>query len=247
MTMNSSTLTTVICAVYSKDPIKKDLLHGHMENLSQQTRSHNRIYVFEDGDTPPNWLDGETIVVNRALTIYEAWNAALPFVRTPFVMNLNLDDRLHRNGIESLQAAAISTDAKVVGAEWEICFSQQETDQVSECHGIADMVWNDVWPPVNKGGRQILGSGYGMRGTMGPAALWRSDIHRKISRYPYELKDGTLIRSAADAIFVQTVHKVFGKESLFRLPLVIGRYHSHPSTQAEFRFPEDPRDIARCV
>ena len=92
--MESLRQSTVICSVWHKDPAREQLLRGHMDNLDRQTAPVDRVYVFDGDDQPPKWLTGQVVVVRGGLTIYEAWNVALSLVRTPYVLNLNLDDRL---------------------------------------------------------------------------------------------------------------------------------------------------------
>ncbi len=93
---------TVFCAVWHKDPARHDLIRGHCENLRSQTVAVHALYVFDGADSPPVWLNEETIAAKNSLTIFQAWNIALAAVRTPFVMNLNLDDRLAPDAIEKL-------------------------------------------------------------------------------------------------------------------------------------------------
>ena len=56
---------TVISAVWSGQRDKEALLRGHMENLDRQTQPHQRIYVFDQGDTPPDWLRGMAVTVRE--------------------------------------------------------------------------------------------------------------------------------------------------------------------------------------
>ena len=114
-------LVTVICAVWNRQKDKEALLRGHMANLQQQTMPHEVVYVFDEGDAAPDWLAGSKVSASEALTIYQAWNVALSLVRTPFVMNLNLDDRLAPNAIELLQNV-LEDDPEVVLAagDWRI-------------------------------------------------------------------------------------------------------------------------------
>jgi hypothetical protein len=97
------TQTTVITAVWHQDPLRHSLLQGHQANLDEQTESVERIYVFDNGDAPPTDLKGTSVVTSTKLSIYKAWNLALPLVRTPYVMNLNLDDRLAPDAVAHLQ------------------------------------------------------------------------------------------------------------------------------------------------
>ena len=101
--------TTVICAVWHKDPQRELLLRGHRENLAGQTRLVDIIYVFDGGDRPSFDLQSRTVLVSENLTIYQAWNVALSLVETPYVMNLNLDDRLNLDAVEKLEDVSMRT------------------------------------------------------------------------------------------------------------------------------------------
>ena len=129
-------LVTVICAVWNRQKDKEALLRGHMANLQQQTVAHEIVYVFDEGDVAPDWLAGSKVSASEALTIYQAWNVALSLVRTPFVINLNLDDRLAPNAIELLQNV-LEDDPEVVLAagDWRICFNAEDTDAVRFAYG----------------------------------------------------------------------------------------------------------------
>ena len=98
--------TCVICAVWHGDPERQALLRGHVENLARQTVPVEPIYVFDNGDEPPDWLNARAISVKEPLTIYQAWNVALSLVSTPLAMNLNLDDRLAPDAVEMLELAS---------------------------------------------------------------------------------------------------------------------------------------------
>jgi hypothetical protein len=46
-----------------------------------------------------------------------------------------------------------------------------------------------------------------------------------------------------DRAFWAAVMLGYGKESVLRLPIIIGNYHSHPYEQAEFRGMSDPNEM----
>jgi hypothetical protein len=233
--MNSQ--VTVICAVWCRQQDKEALLRGHMANLQKQTVPYEVIYVFDEGDAAPDWLAGTKISVTTALTIYQAWNVALALVQTPYVMNLNLDDRLAPNAIELMQDVFdADADAILVGGDWRICFSAADTDRVEFAYDLNDEPFETPWPPV-AGVRTRLGSGDRRRGTYGPATLWRMSAHVGMPRYPYRFTDGSLIRVVADAVWWKLLENA--QRKLVRLPLIIGHYRSDPSSQAEFRAPAD--------
>ncbi len=226
---------TVFCAVWHKDPDRHALLQSHRENLRRQTVPVDVVYVFDGGDTPPARLEAQTIASGEALTIYQAWNLALAAVKTPLVMNLNLDDRLAPDAVEKMAAALRQDNATLVGGEWRICFSREETDAVTPCFA-ADALPNPTkWPPPPgipaRMGSSLEGN------TRGPATMWPMTAHLVIPRYPWRLSDGQTIKCIGDAVFWELLRQ---KQARFlRLPLVIGNYHSHPGGQAEFRQDND--------
>lgn len=225
---------SVICAVWHGDPERQELLRSHQENLAAQTVPVEPVYVFDGGDSVPEWLWGKAVSVRESLTMYQAWNVALSMVETPLVMNLNLDDRLAPDGAVKLERAVLEHGAAAAGGEWRVCCSQAETDAVEPCFAAAELAFDPAWPPVGGRRRMRLGSGTGERGTFGPATLWRMDAHLGAPRYPWRLADGTLLRGAADAAWWMLLQNHLHRR-MVRLPLVVGNYHSHPADQAEFR------------
>jgi hypothetical protein len=225
--------TTVICAVWHGDEDRAELVLQHRENLRRQTRPVHVIYIYDNGDVPLGAVVDESVVVGRKLTIYEAWNVALSLVRTPYVANLNLDDRFCRDGIEILENELESSRANLVGGDWEICFSQHEVNRAADSLPVTDFPFFPEWPPAH-GVKTRLGSGTGERGTYGPAVLWTMDCHIGFPRYPYRMGDGYLIRSVADSIWWTLLLSQGGRRAV-RIPRIIGRYHSRPASQAEFR------------
>jgi hypothetical protein len=231
--------TSVICAVWSGDPKRGDLLRGHMANLARQTVPVEPIYVFDNNDKSPPWLKGRAISVRENLSLYQAWNVALSLARTTFVMNLNLDDRLAIDAVEQLETALAPQDAALIGGEWNITYSQKETDAIDRCYPAEFLPGVPDWENRAPGIRTRLGSGTGEQGTYGPAVMWRLDAHIGAPRYPWRFPEGTVIRSAADAAWWLVLAKHLNKR-LLRLPVVIGNYHYHPKEQAQYRaLPQD--------
>jgi hypothetical protein len=224
---------TVLCAVWHKDPHRLDLLRGHQACLDAQTVAVDRIYVFDGGDTPPDWLKGTVLVSREPLKIYEAWNLACAQARSPYVMNLNLDDRLNPDGVE-IYLKALDSGLDLVGGDWRICHSQQETDDVGPSQRAQELEFDPAWPPTGRQGIR-LGSGTGERGTLGPATAWRTSLHQELGRYPFAFNDGSPVTIIGDALWWQRV--IDAGKRVLRLPFVVGRYHSHPGDQAEFRSP----------
>jgi FkbM family methyltransferase len=229
--------TTVICAVWHRDPLRRERLRGHQANLAAATVPVDPIYVFDGGDTPPSWLRGRAIAVREELTIYQAWNVALSLVETPLVMNLNLDDRLAPDAIALLEREVLRLRAVAAGGEWKVCYSQGETDAVEPCYPANQLPFVNAWPPPY-GTATRLGSGTGERGTLGPATIWRIDAHAGAPRYPWRLRDGSLIRIAGDLAWWQAM-QTDPSARVIAVPVVIGNYYCHPTEQAEFRHPDE--------
>jgi hypothetical protein len=223
---------TVFCAVWHKDPDRLALLASHRDNLRRQSVGVDIIYVFDGGESPPPGLDTQTISSRYPLTIYQAWNLALAAVRTPFVMNLNLDDRLAPDAIQNLITGLNQSNAVLIGGDWRICFSQDETDAVQPCSPVNELPFQQGWPPP-KGVPAALGSSREGK-NLGPATMWRMEIHRKMPGYPWRFSNGQAIRSIGDGIFWALL--ALQGCRFHRLPLIIGNYHSHPHEQAEFRY-----------
>jgi hypothetical protein len=233
--------TSVICAVWHGDANRHRLLERHAENLSRQTVPVESVYIFDGHDEPPASVPGRKVVVHEKLSIYQAWNVGLAMVETPFAMNLNLDDRLAPDAVELLENTLLREGAALVGGEWKICYSQEETDDVARAFPADQLQFAAAWPPP-AGTRTRLGSGTGERGTLGPATLWRMDTHIGAPRYPWRYPDGTVIRVIGDMCWWTLVTQHLKKKAV-RITDVIGNYHSHPGEQAEFRGPANETDL----
>jgi hypothetical protein len=226
--------TSVICAVWSGDPKRGDLLRGHIANLARQTVPIEPIYVFDGNDKIPPWVKGSCVSVRETIGLYQAWNVALSLAETGFVMNLNLDDRLAADAVETLERALVQHDAALVAGEWNVTYSQKETDAIERCYPAETLPSVADWEARGPGTKTRLGSGTGEQGTYGPATLWRLDAHIGAPRYPWRFPEGTVIRSAADAAWWLVLEKHL-KKKLLRIPVVIGNYHYHPREQAQYR------------
>jgi len=238
---------TVISAVWHQQKHKLDLLRGHMDNLARQSVPVRPIYVFDNGDVPPDWLAGTKISVSDPMGLYEAWNLALAATRTPFVANLNVDDRFSTDGLERMAGTLQSNpNAFLVGGDWVVCHTQEETDAVGPARGVADVPVIASWPPGPETGRRLgIGDGRNM-GSMGPACLWRMEAHMALPRYPYRFADGTPIRIIGDLLWWQLLQNRLGKQ-LARVPLVVGHYRTWPDSQAEFRHPKEAEMAKREI
>ena len=226
--------SSAICAVWHGEPNSEEaLLRGHAENLMRQTVPVAPIYVFDNASRPPANLAGQVICVREPLSIYQAWNVALSVVETPYVMNLNLDDRLAPNAVEQLEQALNNENGALAGGDWKICYSQEETDAVENCYPAEQLPVTATWPPL-PGTVTRLGTDI-RNATFGPATMWRMDLHIGAQLYPWRFSDGRLIRTIGDGVWWVLVSEHF-KKKVVRLPLIIGHYYSHPKDQAEFRY-----------
>jgi len=172
--MNPAARTSIICAVWHGDPNRWDLIRGHAANLARQTVPVEPIYIFDGGDLPPDGFAARSVSVKESLTIYQAWNVALSLTATPLVMNLNLDDRLAPDAVALLENQLLQ-GAMFAGGDWNICYSQEETDLVKPCYPAEQLPFVKDWPPA-PGTRARLGSGTS-GGMIGPACAWRIEAH----------------------------------------------------------------------
>jgi len=221
---------TIFCAVWHKQENKLELLRSHWENLKQQTIPVEPCYIFDNGDTAPDWLDAPWHSFSEPLTIYEAWSAAAALTGTRYVMNLNMDDRLAVNGAEILLHNMKSRDLSLVGGEWHICFDSDFQTEPFSAMSADDLQFLPSWPPQPCKNLR-LGSGKGERGTFGPATMW--DLKKTTSWYPCYFGNRKPILSIGDSIFWTFLQKNNHKTG--RVTKVIGRYYSSPNAQAEFR------------
>ena len=157
-------------------------------------------------------------------------------------MNLNLDDRLAVNAVELLVGAACASSAALVGGEWLVCFDEEHLDQPFKAPLLLATEFVPDWPPrPHQCPHLRLGSSTGERGTFGPATLWRADVIGKY--YPSYFGDGSAIKSMGDALFWGFFQR--NKLRTTRLPVLIGKYFSSPTDQAEFRPNEDMDRVQR--
>jgi len=150
-------------------------------------------------------------------------------------MNLNLDDRLCSNAVETMEAA-LDAGADLVGGDWKVCYSQEDTDATGATYSANTLPFDPTWPP-KKGTLTRLGSGIAgtkHRGTYGPATAWKYNLHKRIGSYPNVFADGSLITIIGDGLWWQLIQRTPDTVTR-RLPQVLGHYHSAPASQAEFR------------
>jgi hypothetical protein len=237
-----SSKSTIFCAVYSKDPLRYELLENHLENVLRIDSSPAPLYVFENGDEVPQFARPYSVVADKPLTIYQAWRIATHLSTTELVGNLNLDDRFLIGGFELMESYLLKSSFDLVGGEWLI-----DTGQLSPLISNNLRYTTDLrgfkrvrtWPP-ERSGAQILGSGIASNGTFGPATLWRAKVHQGID-LPTRFANGEVITRIGDSVFWSNLARRGYR--LGRVPALIGTYQSHPESQAEFRDNDDERNF----
>ena len=234
--------STIFCAVYSKDPSRYRLIEEHFENILRVNSGPQPLYVFEDNDFVPDFVKPYAVVLNKAVTIYEAWRVATHICQTKFIGNLNLDDRFTDGGFEAMESALERSNFDLVGGEWLIDikdFSETKKGELTCTFDLSNYRRIQAWPP-EKRHDQILGSGISQNGSFGPATLWRSKIHDQID-YPTRFHNGQKILSMGDSCFWRKLAR--GGYRIGRLPALVGVYNSDPLNQAEFRETDDRKNI----
>jgi len=227
--------TTIFSFVkHSKQNIEISL-KGHQDNLDKLTSPIECVYVFDGGMSAPGWLKGKILETNISLNVYEAWNLAISAVRTPFIMNLNLGDRLNADSIEVLEEA-LNSGLELVGGDWKICYSQEDADDTDHCHSARDLPFLETGLSV-AGTATRLGSGTGERQTFGPSCLWRIELHQHLPRYPYRFADTSYIEEVGDVIFWAHLQKKGCR--LGRIPTIIGNCNAHIEGFADSRLRSD--------
>lgn len=224
---------TVFCAVWHRQPNKLALLRSHWENLKNQSIPVEPCYIFDNGDTAPEWLEAPWHSFSEALTIYEAWAAGVALAHTRYVMNLNMDDRLSIDAVALMLNGMLQQNTSLIGGEWQIEFDHNFQTQRFPAADVDTTSFAPGWPPVPfpDGKKLRLGSGTGQRGTLGPATLW--DLEKTGRWYPTYFGNRDPIQSIGDMLFWQ--HLQQEQHRIARLSTVVGRYYSSPDSQAEFR------------
>jgi ATP-dependent Clp protease protease subunit len=104
---------TVICAVWSKDARRRDLVRGHRDNLRRQSRAVHAIYVFDGGDTPPDGLEAETIISSQnPLAIADSVGERLLRART-IIISGEITQKLAATVSGQLLALAAESEADI--------------------------------------------------------------------------------------------------------------------------------------
>ncbi|MFU1681454.1 glycosyltransferase family A protein [Phaeobacter piscinae] len=233
-------LVTVFCAVWHKQPNKLELLRSHWANLKAQSIPVEPCYIFDNGDQAPDWLEAPWYSFDEPLTIYEAWSAATALSHTRYIMNLNMDDRLATNAVQTLVATADATNSTLVGGEWLVNFDESHLEQKFGVEDLWETGFSADWPP-RKQANLRLGSGTAERGTYGRRhfgtwSRWGSGI-QAISAINHRSN------RSETSIFWQMLADKNCKFT--RIPMIIGRYYSEEGSQAEFR-PHKDNDHLRA-
>lgn len=231
LSKNYNSNVTVFCSVWSKQKNKDILLKAHIKNLKSLNYTVEILYIFDSCDTPPDWFDENFYIIDTKTTIYNAWAIASKLVKTRYILNLNLDDRLSTDSIDILLGALIDNDAALSSGEWLISFVEPLNFSPFHSFDYSITSFQNEWPPKPMNLIR-LGSGTGERGTFGPATIW--DLEKVGNDYPFKFDSGKDILSIGDSIFWSTLK--FRNFKMARINKIIGIYYSNPDEQAEFRF-----------
>lgn len=99
--MNNESLITVLCSTYNSSK----WIEGYLEMINKQFLENFDI-IFVDANSTDGSLDtirnfkfrqginSKIIACNSKIPIYTAWNMAIENSKTPYVVNVNTDDRL---------------------------------------------------------------------------------------------------------------------------------------------------------
>ena len=117
------------------------------------------------------------------------------------------------DAVELLEGILMRENAALVGGEWKICYSQQETDAVIRAIPLTNLPFARSGR-LNPGTRTRLGSGTGERGTLGPATMWRMDTHIGVPRYPWRFPDGSLVKVIGDSCWWTLVTQHLKKKAV---------------------------------
>jgi|ETNvirenome_6_85_1030632.scaffolds.fasta_scaffold09427_3 glycosyltransferase involved in cell wall biosynthesis len=102
----SNRLVTVICSTYNS----ANWIEGYLKNINNQFLAEFDI-IFVDANSSDgslqsikkfNFREGisSSIVESETkINVYEAWNKAIDIANTPYIININTDDRLYPTGL----------------------------------------------------------------------------------------------------------------------------------------------------
>ena len=102
----STASVTVICSNYNS----AKWIDGYLRNINNQLLAEFDI-IFVDANSTDGSLQtikdvqfregiNKTVVESeKRITVYEAWNDAIKIAKTPYIINLNTDDRLYPTGL----------------------------------------------------------------------------------------------------------------------------------------------------
>ena len=106
--MEESPSITVVCSNYNS----ARWIDGYLESMNQQLLKYFDI-IFVDANSDDGSIDTiknfefregirtEIVEYAEKIPIYEAWNVAIDRAKTPYVINVNTDDRLFPAGLIS--------------------------------------------------------------------------------------------------------------------------------------------------
>lgn len=223
---------TVVCSVWHKQKNLDLYFEQHSQSLLGQSIPIKIIYICDGGLSLPKIDEKITIVsVSAPIKTAQAFNTGLVLTDTPYFCVLNMDDFFFQNGLEIQLGAIKQLEADAFYGDWEIRFTENGDFRrlAFELHELQPC---EQWPPELKPG-QRLGNGDGLRGTWGPAPIYKTSAIRSVGGYPSYFGDGTSIPTIIDFVVWDRMLKNGKKVS--RGEIVVGSYYSNPQTQQEFR------------
>lgn len=223
---------TIVCSAWHKQKNLDFYFEQHSRSLLGQSIPIKIIYICDGGLTLPKIDEKINVVtISDEIRTAQAFNTGLALTDTPYFCVLNMDDFFFQNGLELQLGAIKQLNVDAFYGDWEIRFTEKgdtdraafELDRLRPCSS---------WPPEPKPGMR-LGNGDGLRGTWGPAPIYKTSAIRSVGGYPSRFGDGAPIPTIIDYIVWDRMLKS-GKE-VSRGEIVVGSYYSNPQSQQEFR------------
>ena len=134
--MNEDSKVTVLCSNYNSSR----WIGGYLESINNQFLKNFDI-IFVDAKSTDNSLEtiknykfregirAEIIECDSRVPVYTAWNMAIEKSRTPYVVNVNTDDRLYSAGLLMyLQYADRFPEADVIYAGYVMVADENHSD-----------------------------------------------------------------------------------------------------------------------
>jgi glycosyltransferase involved in cell wall biosynthesis len=125
----SSSVVTILCSNYNS----AEWIDSYLQNINNQFLEEFDI-IFVDANSTDGSLQSikdfqfreginNTIITSKErINVYEAWNKAIETATTPYVINLNTDDRLYPTGLLTYLAyAKVNPEADIFYGSCVVC------------------------------------------------------------------------------------------------------------------------------